>query len=142
VLEKKEGGKTVGIRILPIWKPRTVTDIALAELGSKMHKSTDDWGINMALFKKIQRYVGEKVTIDGFATSANNRVPRFFAKYPQIGMLGIDFFAQKLISGEVYWLCPPVKMVAKCIKHVLEANESVLAYIAFPEWKSQSYWPW
>lgn len=141
VLRIKEWERQLGIRIVPIWKPRTVSDIALADLGSKMYKSTDEWGINMALFKKIQRYVGEKVTIDGFATSANKRVPRFFSIYPQIGMLGMDFFAQELTSGEVYWLNPPVKMVAKCIKKVLGAKSEVLAYISFPEWKSQNYWP-
>ena len=141
VLKIKEWERQLGIRIVPIWKPRTVSDIVMADLGSKMYKSTDEWGINMALFKKIQRYVGEEVTIDGFATSANKRVPRFFSKYPQKGMLGMNFFAQELESGEVYWLCPPIGMVAKCIRHVLGAKSDVLAYISFPEWKSQNFWP-
>ena len=103
VLKIKEWERQLGIRIVPIWKPRTVSDIVMADLGSKMYKSTDEWGINMALLKKIQRYVGEEVTIDGFATGANKRVPRFFSKYPQKGMLGMNFFAQDLESGEVYW---------------------------------------
>ena len=103
VLKIKEWERQLGIRIAPIWKPRTVSDIVMADLGSKMYKSTDEWGINMALLKKIQRYVGEEVTIDGFATGANKRVPRFFSKYPQKGMLGMNFFAQDLESGEVYW---------------------------------------
>ena len=38
-------------------------------------------------------------------------------------------------------MCPPIELVAKCIRHVLGAKSDVLAYISFPEWKSQNFWP-
>ena len=141
VLDIKLLEKQMGIRIITIWKPRSTRHIVLADLGSKGYLSTDEWGIDYRTFKQIQRYVGLEVTIDGFATSANKKTEVFFSKYPQCGSMGIDFFAQKLSSKEVYWVCPPVKLVLMAINHILMSPDRVLAYVSFPEWKSANYWP-
>ena len=141
VLKIKEWENQLGITVVPIWKPRTTSPLVLADLGSKMYQSTDEWGIDKNTYDRITRVIGAKATVDGFATSCNTVARKFYSKYPQVGSAGIDFFAQKLDSKEVYWLCPPVKEVARCIRHVLGKEERVLAYISFPEWKSQNYWP-
>ena len=141
VLDIKLMEKQMGIRIIPIWKPRNTLQIVLADLGSKAYLSTDEWGIDNRTFKHIQSHVGLEVTIDGFATSINKKVDKFYSKYPQCGSLGIDFFAQELSPKEVYWLCPPVKSVLTTINHVLAAKKRVIAYVSFPEWKSANYWP-
>ena len=72
---------------------------------------------------------------------ANKKAEIFFSKYPQCGSAGIDFFAQKLNDQEVYWLCPPVKLVLTTINHVLAAEKRIIAYVSFPEWKSANFWP-
>ena len=141
VLDIKLMERDMGIRIITIWKPRTTREIVLADLGSKGYLSTDEWSIDNRTFKMIQRHVGLDVTVDGFATSLNKKVDKFFSKYPQCGSAGIDFFAQKLSPKEVYWLCPPVQLVMTTINHVLQTQDRVLAYVSFPEWKSANYWP-
>lgn len=141
VLRIKEWEMQLGIKVVPIWKPRETSQIVLADLGSKGYKSTDEWSIDQKTYKQIVRHIGLEATIDGFATRENAVVKRFYSKYPQVGSLGVNFYAQKLTGGEVYWCCPPVKEVAKCINHILAAKEKVVAYISFPEWKSQNYWP-
>jgi hypothetical protein len=141
VLDIKVMEKEMGIRIITIWKPRSTKHIVWADLGSKAYLSTDEWSIDNRTFKQIQQHIGLEVTVDGFATSANRRVDRFFSKYPQCGSEGIDFFAQKLSSKEVYWLCPPVQLVLTTIKHILAIENQVIAYVSFPEWKSANFWP-
>ena len=141
VLDIKLLEKEMGIRIITIWKPRTTRQIVLADLGSKGYLSTDEWGIDNRTFKQIQKYIGLEVTVDGFATSQNRKTEKFFSKYPQCGSAGIDFFAQKLSPQEVYWICPPVKLVLTAINHILATENRVLAYVSFPEWKSANYWP-
>lgn len=141
VLKIKVWEHQLGIRIVPIWKPRNTSQIVLADLGSKLYKSTDEWSIDKRTYNRIVRTIGVEVTIDGFATRENAVVTRFYSKYPQVHTEGINFYAQKLSKDEVYWCCPPVKEVVKCIQHILAAKERVVAYVSFPEWKSQNYWP-
>ena len=141
VLDIKMLEKEMGIRIIPIWKPRTTRQIVLADLGSKAYLSTDEWSIDDRTFKQVQKHIGLEVTVDGFATSVNKKVDKFFSKYPQCGSAGIDFFAQKLSDQEVYWLNPPVQLVLSTINHILSIDTRVIAYVSFPEWKSANYWP-
>jgi hypothetical protein len=141
ILAIKRWEAELGIRIIPIWKPRTTNELVMADIGSKMYQSTDEWAIDHKTFQKIQKFAGMRVTIDAFATSANKMVDRFYSKYPQIGSLGLDFFAQTLLHKEVYWITPPVTKVLDAINHVLNAGDMVAAYISFPEWKNANYWP-
>ena len=141
ILAIKKWEAELGIRIIPIWKPRTTNELVMADIGSKMYQSTDEWAIDHTTFQKIQKFAGMKVTIDAFATSANKMVDRFYSKYPQIGSLGLDFFAQNLRHEEVYWITPPVTKVLDAINHVLHAEDMVVAFISFPEWKNANYWP-
>ena len=140
ILEIKQWETKLNVLIIPIWKPRTTRSLELADLGSKMYKSTDEWSIDRKTFLKIQWYFRMEVTIDAFATSANAQVDRFYSIYPQVGSEGLDFFAQDLSDKEVYWICPPVKLVLKTIMHILQAKQRVVAYISFPEWKSSQCW--
>ena len=38
------------IKIIPIWSPRTSTQIQLADIGSKISTSTDEWSIDMVSY--------------------------------------------------------------------------------------------
>ena len=138
VIKKME--KNLGIQIIPIWQPRDTLSIVLADMGSKAYQSTDEWSVDKYTFKHIQKTMGIKVTIDAFATSANALCTRFYSKYPQVGSMGINFFAQTLVSEEIYWVCPPVTQVVRAIKHMLDAKCRVIGYVSFPEWVSGNYW--
>ena len=133
-IKKKE--QELGISVIPIWQPRETEEIVWADLGSKGFRSTDEWGIDKGTFKEIQLELGVKATIDGFATSRNKKCDRFYSLYPQVGSLGVNFFAQDLQEEEVYWLCPPVSKVPEVIKKLNNSSCCVTAILAFPEWGS------
>ena len=139
IIKKLE--KNYGIQIIPIWQPRESIHIVLADLGSKAYQSTDEWSMGLRTFQKIQRTLGITATVDCFATRVNALCPKFYSKYPQIGAAGINFYAQKLSRQERYWICPPVPQVVNAIKHVLNSEERIIAYVTFPEWISANYWP-
>ena len=141
VLQVRKLEKRLGIRVEPIWKPRTFELLAMADLGSKMYLSTDEWTIDDKTYQYIVQRIGMQPTLDGFATSENAKTKRFFSKYPQIGSIGLDFFAQELDEEEIYWLCPPVKDMIKVMKKVRETEKKVKALVSFPEWKSACFWP-
>ena len=89
----------------------------------------------------IQRRLKTTCTIDGFATSENKRMKKFFSKYPQVGTSGLDFFSMELLEGEVYWLCPPVKEVVRTINRIRTCGSEIKAIISFPNWKGADFWP-
>ena len=141
VLKIKIAELNLGCEIVPIWQPRTQIHMVLADLGSKIYKSTDEWSIDRASFNKICRNFGVTATVDGFATRENSLLPRFFSKVPQVGTEGVNFFAQTLSDQEVYWLQPPVELITKVIKFVLQSKAGVIAIISFPEWPLSIFWP-
>ena len=77
-------------------------------------------------------------TIDAFASSQNKRCVKFFSKIPQIGSSGVNFFAQCLSSAEVYYCCPPPKLVLYTIQFLLQ-TENITAIVVFPFWKKANY---
>ena len=112
----------------------------MADVGSKLAISTDEWSIDRRTYSKAVRILGLKPTIDAMATTRNSMCERFFSGVPQYRSMGINFFAQTLSAKEVYWICPPPKSVAKVFKHLLAHEDDITAYIGFPEWKHSSFW--
>ena len=131
----------LGCEIIPVWQPRSQYNMVLADLGSKMFLSSDEWSIDKTSFHKICHSFGLKATIDGFATRENSLLPRFFSKIPQVGTLGVNFFATRLSIKEVYWLQPPVDLVSKTIRFILQSKLDILAIVSFPEWPLSLFWP-
>jgi hypothetical protein len=74
--------------------------------------STDEWGLQEEHFQLLLQEFQVQPTIDTFASQFNNRCASFYSKTSQRGTAGIDFFAQELRRGEVYYCCPPVKLAA------------------------------
>ena len=127
------------VLVVPIWAPRSDTCIEYADLGSKLHLSSDEWGIDEKTFKFIQTFFQLEFTVDGFATSVNKKCGKYFSKIPQLHTSGVNFFAQKLVSKEVYWLCPPIKDVKDVIEYV-EKFENITAVVFLPVWAGALYW--
>ena len=128
----------LGIKIQPVWVPRTNPLLVLADLGSKFDKSTDEWSIDLFSFKKIQNYFQVTFTFDAFASNENRRTQKYFSKIPQLFSCGINFFAQKLDSQEIYFICPPTKMICSVIDHVLKFDVRGVLFI--PVWRSSDFW--
>ena len=131
----------LGIEIFVIWQPRTSLQIEWADTGSKLHLSSDEWGLSKRDCKLISFRLGCQPTIDAFASRKNAVLPAFFSKCPQIGAQGVDFFAQDLKSDQVYWCTPPVSIIVKVVRHILDWDTPVCAILNMPEWHSAQFWP-
>ena len=142
VLKIKMKELELGCEIIPLWRPRSSHQMVLADLGSKLFKSTDEWSVDKGTFTSICRQFGLNPTVDGFATRKNSFLNTFFSKMPQYGCAGVNFFSQKLSDKEVYWLTPPVNKVVQTIKHVLATEDRIIAIISFPEWNQAVFWPY
>ena len=140
VLRIKQFEFQYNIKIIPIWSPRTSIQIQLAVLGSKFSSSTDEWSIDKISYDAILNYFNVVPTVDCFSSNSNSKCLKFFSKIPQVGTAGIDFFAQTLICSEVYWCCPPPKLIIQTIKHIL-SFVNVTSIVILPIWKSSNFWP-
>ena len=93
----------IKIKIQPAWFPHTNPLLVLADLGSKFDKSTDEWSKDLFSFKKFQNYF--QVTLYLMLLQViNKQTLKYFSKIPQLFSCGINFFAQKLVSQEIYFI--------------------------------------
>ncbi len=122
------------IELIPIW---------IGNPGAKAEDesySTDEWGLQEEHFQLLLQEFQVQPTIDAFASHFNNRCASFYSKTSQQGAAGIDFFAQELRQGEVYYCCPPVKLAAHCIRRIW-SSKGIQAVLVLPHWAGASYWP-
>jgi hypothetical protein len=140
VMDIKHKERKLDIRILPVWTPRSHARIVLADLGSKMAASTDEWCIDRDDLCKVFVELKYEPQVDCTATRKNTVCEHFFAKIPQVGALGVNFLAQELKSGVKYYCCPPVKMVGRAVCHLLE-REGIECLLIVPVWQSAAFWP-
>ena len=136
ILEQK-----LGIRIVPVWTPRTHPRIVMADLGSKFHMSNDEWGLDRADLRLVFEAFEFEPTIDGFASGVNHVTGRFFSLIPQPGTTGVNFFAQKLSPDEDYFLCPPVNLITDTFHHFERAPADCKALVIVPQWSGSIFWP-
>ena len=61
----------------------------------------------------------------------------FNSKYLCPDSSGINAFAQNW-KGEFNWLCPPVKLIGKALKHASFCKAKAVLFV--PEWKSSYFW--
>ncbi len=132
VFQIKKLEKELNVLVVPVWTPREHVRIVLADIGSKFSTSTDEWAIERSqlcnIFEKLQLWP----TVDAFASSQNNICDKFFSLLPQIGSSGINFFAQNLTAAEVYFCCPPVRLIVPCYRFLL-SQPTVRAILIVPE---------
>jgi len=139
IVKIKKYEKLFDVQIVPIWAPRNDRNIQFADIGSKMHNSSDEWGIDEMTFKFIQSYFQIKFNVDAFATSENAKCEKFFSKIPQLNSAGINFYTQELQSENVYWLCPPVKEINNVVEYV-NNFVNIKAALFVPVWAGALYW--
>ncbi len=94
--------------------------------------STDEWGLQEEHFQLLLQEFQVQPTIDAFASQFNNRCASFYSNTSQKGAAGIDFFAQELRRGEVYYCCPPVKLAAHCIRRIWSSRGTRAVLIRAP----------
>jgi len=141
VFEIKKLERDLNIIVMPVWTPRSHFRIMLADAGSKLSTSTDEWCLGRHFLLSIFENLDFWPTVDCFASAHNKVCDKFFAAMPQTGALGVNFFAQNLLEEEKYFCCPPVKLVVPCFKK-LAATKNVCSVLLVPEWTGAVFWPY
>lgn len=138
VLDIKIREREGNFRVIPIWQPRSTAILELADLGSKLHSDSNEWGLGGRDFARICHYFGVKVHRDAMASHLNRKVGAFFSKLPCPESSGLDFFAQPATKGEVWWCCPPVGLIEEAWWRLIAIKQEAL--FCCPVWRSRRYW--
>ena len=125
--------------IIPIWTPRLHPRLVLADTGSRLHTSTDEWSIDRHALAALFAATAFLPDVDGFAVSANAICPTFFSPVPQVAAAGVDFFAHVPDPALRYFLCPPVSLISRLFRHLL-ANRPFPFLLITPHWPSTTMW--
>jgi hypothetical protein len=120
--------------LIPLW----IGDRGLTTEESS--HSTDEWGLDKEHLQQLLQEFQIQPTMDGFASHLYTRCQKFCSKTGQPGTTGIDFFAQELLAGEIYYCCPPVKLAAHCIRKIW-SSKNIKAVLVLPHWTGATYWP-
>jgi hypothetical protein len=122
VFSIKQQEKNLRIRIIPVWTPRSHPRIIFAEAGSRFATSTDEWFLNRFTLNVIFQHMSFQPShdcVDCFASTANKVSSVFYSVIPQQGSAGVDFFSQNPTQKNLY-LCPPVSMVPRAFRRILQ----------------------
>ena len=126
------------VRIYPVRISRNERIIQLADEGSRFSTSTDEWSVDNFSFNKICEYFQVEPSVDCFASRGNSKCSNFFSKVPQTDSNGVNFFAQTLITSEIFWICPPVKLIIHVLKH-LSTCPNITGILIVPLWRSADF---
>ena len=122
------------IILYPAWIPRELNKIA-----DKFSKEidTDNWSIDNETFCYIESIYGI-FTVDRFSDDKNKKVKLFNSKYycPRSGEINCFAFNW---NNNFNWLCPPIYLIGKTIKHLRLCKGKGVLFI--PLWKSAYFWP-
>ena len=116
------------------WIPRDLNSVA--DDISKF-VDYDDYMINDTVFNALDDLWGPH-TCDRFACSYNAKIQCFNSRFYQPGSSGVNAFAQDW-SRHNNWLCPPVYLTCKVIKHMEIC--SAQGTLIVPLRKSAHFWP-
>jgi len=139
LLDIKELEFAFKISIYPKWIPRTDDLLKIADFGSRISNSTDEFGISDFDFLAVQDYFNVIVTLDAFASSLNFRVPKFISAVPQLNATGVDFFLTTLSSDEVIYFHPPIALIQRTFNKI-NLYEDITGLLVVPYWPSHPFW--
>ena len=78
-------------------------------------------------------------TVDAMASDSNYVCKTFFSVIPQRFSSGVNVFCQNLNDRDIYYFCPPVKLITKVWNFIQMLN--VKCILMVPLWKTAHYWP-
>ena len=96
-----------------------------------------DWRISDAFFQYLQWLWGP-FSVDRFANYQNAKLTRFNSKFWNPNSEAVNCFSVSW-TGENNYLVPPVHLVARCLRHLLQCKAE--GTLITPTWPSASFWP-
>ena len=139
VMDIKYCERKLDIKIVPVWTARSHARIVEADLGLKLHTSTDEWCIDRSDLAEVFHKCQFWPDVDCMATRSNAVCEKFYSKIPQIGSEGVNFLCQNLRTDCMYYCCPPVKLINKVVGHILEKS-FINCLLVIPVWHSTAFW--
>ena len=139
IIDLKLLEREMRLQIIPVWSPRNKQAIVWADLGSKNHLSSDEWGLDQASYHKVMYNLGVTPEFDMCATDKLRKCPRFVSYYPQTKCIGVNIFSMILTPNVVYYCCPPVRIIVDMIRFII-SKKNVVVILVIPLWKSQAFW--
>jgi hypothetical protein len=97
----------------------------------------DDWQISNEFFLTLDQLWGPH-TVDCLATYYNAKLPRFYSRFWNPGVEGVDFFAQNL-EKENCLVVPPVCIISKVLHYLYV--QGAIGTLVTPFWPSAVFWP-
>ena len=125
--------------IIPKWVSRLDPNLVIADIGSKLVSSSDEFGLSHEFYKLIEDKFQISFTVDAFAAYNNRRTDRFFSCIPQREAEGVNFFLQNLKSSEIYYLHPPPSMLRKVFNKIIMYKD-ITCVVVLPCWASHNFW--
>jgi hypothetical protein len=140
VVRIKELERNLCIILHPVWTPRSHPRLRLADAGTRLATSTDEWSVDRRDLAAVFHHFQVIPDVDCFASAVNAICPVFYSAVPQPGASAVNFFSQHLSPGPIYFVCPPVKLLAAAFRHLLTFR-NVTAVFLLPDWPSTAFWP-
>lgn len=139
LIEIKKKEYQYGLKIKPQWVTRNDINLKIADLGSKLHLASDDFGLGHSDFLHLQEIFNCRVTIDAMATSKSKRCEKFISIVPQQGAIDTDFFMHKCLMEDVYYWHPPVKTIIRLLNRI-RLLVNIKGLLVLPFWESGLFW--
>ena len=139
LLQIKEKEYALGLLLYVKWMHRETDPIRLADLGSKLNSSSDEYGIDHDHFNFLQQYFKVIFEIDAFASYRNRRCSRFISKIPQNEAFDVDFFLCNLNVKLLFYIHPPTHLIRKVISKILLYSD-FHGVLIVPIWRSSAFW--
>ena len=130
----------LGLTCHTIWTPRTHHRIQICDYYTKFNTSTDEWGLSDPALQLIIDEFKLSPTYDSFAHNSNHRFEKFSTLEPFTPHEHCNFFSLPLKSSEVYFACPPVKLVLNAFKKFV-CTPNITAILVCPAFPSKNFWP-
>ncbi len=139
LLKIKEQEYELGLFLYVKWMHRESDPIRLADLGSKLNSSSDEYGIDHDHFLFLQQHFNLFFDIDAFASSRNKRCSRFISKIPQNEAFDVDFFLCDLNVDLFFYVHPPTHLIRKVISKIL-LYPKFRGVLIVPVWRACAFW--
>lgn len=109
-----------------------------ADALSRRFKQGSEYQLDSVIFEKVQRQFNFNVTIDAFARSGNEQVPRYFSAELDPKAVAVDAFQQDW-TKEHAWANPPFGTIRRVLDKIEE--EGATALLCLPQWETLGWWP-
>ncbi len=126
------------IKIHCFWSRRSDENMQYADEGSK-RITTDEWGLSPESYNYITKHFNFYPDTDAFASEIMTKCAVFYSKLPDRKTSGVDFFLQELSTQRKYFACPPVKLIHKAWRTIVNTPGLSILFLV-PNWRSNAFY--